>query len=344
MAISSDRVALNPMVQEIGAASREPALPSVFVLDPYHKDALEVLNAATDINLVLPGDSRRNMYYEQATVILLRSESRLRASDLQKCKKLQAIVKQGVGTDNIDLQEAKKLGIKVFNTPGLNSEAVAELSISLALSLARRIPEIDRRLRNGESIVRSQTLGISLYGKTLGLVGMGAIAFSLAKKWIAAMDGHVVGFDPFYNEKMWSGLPQERISCVETLQEMLGAADVVSIHAPLTEKTRDMISTPQFAMMKQNAILINAARGGIVNEKALQATLREGKLFGVGLDALEIEPPTLTSCRDLLEFPIVVITPHIGASTIENQSRSGVATVEIALSLARGQETGNRVV
>ncbi|KAH8178375.1 d-isomer specific 2-hydroxyacid dehydrogenase, NAD binding domain-containing protein [Sarocladium implicatum] len=344
MAIQTDSNTFNPMAKELGSGSREPTLPSVFVLDPYHRDAIEVLSAAGDIDLVLPGDSRRDAYYEEATVILLRSETQIRARDLQKCKKLQAIVKQGVGTDNIDVKAAKELGIKVYNTPGLNSETVAELSITLALSLARRIPEIDRRLRSGESIVRSQTLGISLYGKTLGLVGMGAIACSLAKKWIAAMDGNVVGFDPFYNEKMWSSLPQDKITRVESLEEMLAAADVVSIHVPLTEKTRNMISTAELALMKRNAILINAARGGIVNEKALLATLKEGKLFGVGLDALEIEPPTLESCRELLSFPNVIVTPHVGASTVENQSRSGVATVEIALSLARGQEAGNRVV
>ncbi|KAL2213231.1 hypothetical protein CC79DRAFT_1327103 [Sarocladium strictum] len=344
MALQETRAASVNLSQGPGNQQHAPALPAIFVLDPYHQDAISTLSAAEDIDIVLPGDSRRHMYYEQATVILLRSETRITAEDIKSCKKLEAIVKQGVGTDNIDLKAAEEAGVKVFNTPGLNSETVAELSISMALALARRIPEIDRRIRSGEPLIRSQTLGVSLYGKTLGLVGMGAIANSLAKKWIGAMDGQIVGYDPYYNEKMWSSFPADKVRRVSSLDEMLQVADVVSIHVPLTDTTRDMISTSQLQLMKSNAILINAARGGIVNEKALVDTLKAGRLFGVGLDALEVEPPTLQTCQDLLSFPNVLITPHVGASTIENQSRSGVATVEIALNLARGQESGNRVI
>lgn len=342
----SKTIALNRTIIGCGTGLHAPVPPAVFVLDPYHSDAIAALTAAEDIALILPGDARRSMYYEEATVLLVRSETRITKSDIEKCQKLHAIVKQGVGTDNIDLEAAANAGIKVFNTPGLNSEAVAELSLSMALSLARRIPEIDRRLRRGESVTRSQTLGISLYKKTLGLVGKGAIAFSFAKKWVTAMDGQVIGFDPNYNKDLWSTLPAHKVYHANTVDEVLRAADVVSVHVPLTKATTNMISTPQFEIMKQDAILINAARGGIINEEALIATLKADRLFGVGLDAMEVEPPTLQTCQRLLGFPNVVITPHIGASTIENQSRSGVATAQIALSLARGQpeNAGNRVV
>jgi D-3-phosphoglycerate dehydrogenase len=344
MALQSDTRADNGMPKGLGKTQPGRELPAIFVMDAYHKDAIETLSAADDVDLVLPGDIRRTLFHEQATVLLLRSETRITADDIKKCQKLQAIVKQGVGTDNIDLKAAAEAGVKVFNTPGLNSEAVAELSISMALALARRIPEIDRRIRSGESIVRSQTLGISLYGRTLGLVGMGAIAFALATKWVGAMDGKVIGYDPYCNESVWTALPSDKVRRVSSLEDMLEAADVVSIHVPLTDTTRNMISGPQLGKMKQNAILINAARGGIVNEEALVKTLKAGRLFGVGLDALKVEPPTLQTCGELLQFSNVIVTPHIGASTMENQSRSGVATVQIALSLARGREAGNRVV
>ncbi|KAK0382992.1 hypothetical protein NLU13_8908 [Sarocladium strictum] len=319
-------------------------LPAIFVLDPYHADAIATLKAAKDIDLVLPGDARRSRYHDEATVLVIRSESRISRDDIQKCRKLQAIVKQGVGTDNIDHEAAREAGVKVFNTPGLNSESVAELSIAMALALARRLPEVDRRLRGGEAIVRSQTLGVSLYGKTLGLVGMGAIASVLARKWIGAMDGHVIGYDPYFSEALWSSVPAGRFRRVAELDDVLAAADVVSIHTPLTSSTRNMISAPQLGKMKQDAILLNAARGGIVNEDDLLDTLKAGRLFGVGLDAMVVEPPTAQTCEALLDFPRVLITPHIGASTKDNQSRSGVAAVEIALGAARGQELGNRVV
>ncbi|KAH7028938.1 D-isomer specific 2-hydroxyacid dehydrogenase [Microdochium trichocladiopsis] len=344
MALQDSRIASASLFNEGDSGQHADVRPAIFVLDPNYSDAISTLSAANDIDFVLPGDSRRHIDYEQATVLLLRSKTQITAEDIKSYKKLEAIVKQGVSTDNIDLRAAADASVKVFNTPGLNSETVAELSISMALALARRIPKIDRRIRSGEPIIPSQALGVSLYGKTLGLVGMGAIASSLAKKWIGGMDGRTAGYDPYYNEKMWSSFPADKVRRVSFLDEMPKVADVVSIHVPLTDTTRDMISTPQLNLMKPNVILINAARGGIANEKALVETLKGRKLFGVGLDTLEVEPPTLQTCKDLLSFPNVLVTPHIGASIIENQSQSGLATVEMALSLARGQESGSRVV
>lgn len=326
-------------------ASRLNASPlrSLFVLDPYHQDAIVALRAATDLDVVLPGDVRLSKFRDEANVLLIRSDTPITAEDIHKCQKLEAIVKQGVGTDNIDLQAASQAGIGVYNTPGLNSEAVAELSMTLALALARRVSEIDRRVRAGESIIRSQTLGVSLYGKTLGLIGMGAIALAFARKWIGSAEGQIVGYDPYYREEQWSEFPSGKVRRVEKLDELLEVADVISIHVPLNNTTMNMISGPQLEKMKREVILINAARGGIVNEQALCQALEAGKLFGVGLDAMEVEPPTLKSCGKILDFPNVLITPHIGASTVENQSRSGVATAKVALSLARGEKAGNRV-
>lgn len=315
--------------------------PAVYVLDPYHTDAVRALQGCPAIQLTLPDDPEKHKYVDHATVLLVRSETQIKAADVAKCKKLQCIVKQGVGVDNIDLEACRAAGIRVFNTPGLNSEAVAELCLALALSLSRRVAEIDRQIRQGGRIVRSKTLGRSLYKKTLGIVGMGGIGLAFAKKWVGAMGGKVIGFDPYSDGSPWSTMASFRR--VDTLQELLRTCDVVSLHVPLTKDTKNLISDAEFELMPPETILLNCARGGIVNEEALLRALKAGKLFGVGLDAMLVEPPTLDAYRDLLSASNVVVTPHVGASTMENQSQSGLAAVEIALEYVRGNERGNRV-
>ncbi|KAF9772733.1 hypothetical protein IL306_009545 [Fusarium sp. DS 682] len=317
--------------------------PSVYVLDPYHSDAIAALEQASDINVVLPTDTKKNEYAENATAVMLRSETRLGANELAKCKKLRYIVKQGVGVDNIDLEAAAQAGIKVYNTPGLNGEAVAELTLALALTLSRRVAEIDRRTRNGELIVRSQTLGKSLYKKTLGVVGMGNIGLAVAKKWIGAMEGKIIAYDPFSDGKRWLSMFGESFSQTSTLHDLLKQSDVVTLHLPLTKGTENIISSAEFEVMKDGAILLNCARGGIVDENALLTALKNGKLFGAGLDAMVTEPPTVEAYPELLSLPNVVLTPHVGASTVENQSQSGMAVAEITMALLRGEEKGNRV-
>ncbi|RGP76557.1 hypothetical protein FLONG3_5219 [Fusarium longipes] len=317
--------------------------PSVYVLDPYHPDALAALKQCTEIITILPTDPEKQKYTENATAIMLRSETRLGAEQLSQCMKLKFIVKQGVGVDNIDLEAAASHGIKVYNTPGLNGEAVAEHTLTLALTLARRITEIDRRIRNGESIVRSQTLGKSLFRKTLGVVGMGNIGFAVAKKWRGAMDGKVIAYDPFSDGKHWRSTFGDSFTQVSSLHDVLKASDVVTLHIPLTSSTENSISTKEFDMMNNGAILLNCSRGGIVDEAALLKALKSGKLFGVGLDAMVTEPPTLEAYPELLAQPNVILTPHVGASTMENQSQSGLAVVDITLALLRGEDKGNRV-
>ncbi|KAF5635875.1 SER3-3-phosphoglycerate dehydrogenase [Fusarium sp. NRRL 52700] len=318
--------------------------PTVYVLDPYHRDAIAALEQSSDVNVVLPTNPTKNRYTENATAVMLRSETRLGADELAKCKKLKYMVKQGVGVDNIDLKAAAAAGIKVYNTPGLNGEAVAELTIALALTLSRRVAEIDRRTRSGETIVRSQTLGKSLFKKTLGVVGMGNIGLAVAKKWVGAMEGNIVAYDPFSDGKQWlSTFGESRFRQVSKLHDLLRTSDVVTLHLPLTKDTENIISTAEFAAMRDGAILLNCARGGIVDEGALLAALKSGKLFGAGLDAMVVEPPTVEAYPELLALPNVVLTPHVGASTVENQSQSGLAVAEITMALLRGEEKGNRV-
>ncbi|KAF5642452.1 pathway-specific regulatory [Fusarium tjaetaba] len=313
--------------------------PTVYVLDPYHPDAIAALQQSTDINVVLPTDPNKIQYAENSTAVMLRSETRLGADELAKCKRLKYIVKQGVGVDNIDLKAAAEAGIKVYNTPGLNGEAVAELTLALALTLSRRVAEIDRRTKNGEVIVRSQTLGKSLFKKTLGVIGMGNIGLAVAKKWVGAMEGSIVAYDPFSDGKQWlSTFGETRFRQVSKLHDLLRASDVVTLHLPLTKDTENIISTAEFGAMRDGAILLNCARGGIVNEDALLTALNSGKLFGAGLDAMMVEPPTIEAYPELLALPNVVLTPHVGASTVENQSQSGMAVAEITMALLRDHD------
>jgi D-3-phosphoglycerate dehydrogenase / 2-oxoglutarate reductase len=315
-------------------------LPSVYVLDPYHLDAVEALRRERGIRLVLPPDARKDEALDRATAILLRSDTRVTAEDIGKAgSSLKFICKQGVGYDNVDVAAAKARKIGVYNTPGINSESVAELTIALALCIARRITEFDCKIRSGEKVVRSQMLGKSLFRKTLGIIGMGAIGREVAKKWTSAMNGTVIGFDPIAAEGAWTDIfDATTFTRATSLTDLVRTADVISLHVPLTEHTRNMISEQEFAIMKEDAILLNCARGGIVDETALLQALDSGKLYGAGLDAMVYEPPTLRDYgQTLLTHPRVVMTPHIGASTDDMQSLTGRRAVEIMMDLVHGR-------
>lgn len=316
--------------------------PTITVLDPYHPDVIDRLQHDASINVVLNTDEEFPAY-EDADAIMIRSETHLGETEFGKYHNLKYVVKQGVGMDNIDLEAAKRAGVEIYNTPGLNSEAVAELALSLALCLGRRICEIDRSIRSGKKVVRSQTLGRSLFRKKLGVIGMGNIGFVLAQKWVHAMGGSIVAYDPYYKGKSWSTLLGREATQVNTLEELLKVSDVISLHVPLTSSTKNLLSTAEFASMKQDAILLNCARGGIIDEDALLDALSSGRLAGAGLDAMSIEPPTKDAYNDLLQMENVIITPHIGASTIENQARSGMAVVDIVMDLLGGRKVESRV-
>ena len=312
------------------------AKPAVYVLDPYHEDAIALLKATDWIDPVLPNDPRKADWHQQAVGVILRSDTRLTDADFRAASQLRVVVKQGVGVDNIDLKAAKAAGVAVHNTPALNSESVAEFSLALALSLSRRVTEVDRRVRKGEKIVRSTTLGLSLFQKTVGVIGMGNIGKIAAKKWIGACDAKVIGYDPAAPQGVWNQgeIPHVRVN---TVDELLKISDVITLHVPLLDSTRGMIGAREFGLMKDKAILINAARGGVVDEKALLQELRKKRLWGAVLDAMEVEPPTLEAYGDFLELDNVIMTPHIGASTIENQSNSGLAVVKSLLAVLQGK-------
>lgn len=316
------------------------AKPKVYMLNPYHSDAINLLRTSPEVDSVLPDDPKSQSWHQDAQGILIRSDTKITAEDFTLAKDLKVIVKQGVGVDNIDLVAAKEHGVIICNTPAMNSEAVAELTLTLALCVARRVVEIDRKLLRGKRLVRSALLGQSLHGKTLGIVGMGNIGRAVAKKWVGAMEGKIIAFDPLVPNGAWEDLEHRR---VVDLDELLRCSDVVSLHVPLTNTTRGLIGKREFGLMRKNSIFLNCARGGLVDEEALLEALEEEKLFGAALDAMETEPPTLKAYNQLLACENLILTPHVGATTEENQSASGKVAVETLLAVLRGESVTNRV-
>jgi len=201
----------------------------------------------------------------------------------------------------------------VCRTPGVNSDAVAELAMALALSASRRVTELDRRIRAGDPVARPNFLAVELFQKTIGVIGVGDIGSRVARRWQAAFAARVLGYDPYK-----SNLPCEQ---VPTLEALLSQSDLVTLHVPLNDETRHMIGARELGQMKKNAVIVNTCRGGVIDEAALYEALKAGRLFGAGIDVWEDEEPPRKD-HPLLGLPNVVATPHVAGNTFETQARS----------------------
>jgi D-3-phosphoglycerate dehydrogenase len=255
------------------------------------------------------------------------------AEALKSADRLKVIARYGVGYDKVDLQAAREKGIVVTNTPGANSVSVAELAIGLMLTLARGIPESITAIHQGEW---PRPCGLSLEGKTVGIVGLGAVGRQLAKR-LAAFDCTLVAYDPFPNE----AFAKKYAIRLAGLDELLPVSDFVSLHLPVLPDTREMVNADFLRKMKPGAILINTARGELVNEKDLYDALEAGHLRGVGLDTFQKEPPDLTN--PLLTLPQVICTPHLGAQTDSATNNMGRMAMEDCLAVLRNEKPKYRV-
>jgi len=224
---------------------------------------------------------------------------------LKKLSSIKVISRCGSGMDNVDLEAASKLGIKVYNTPDAPTEAVAELTIGLLLSLLRKIPLMDRELRTG---TWKKRMGNLLSGKQVGIIGYGRIGRKVAE-FLKTMNAQVFFYDPFVSEEETS------TGSKEGFQELLETSDIVTLHLSLAKKNRGLLGPQEFSQMKQGALLINCSRGGIVDENALYSALKEGKLSGAAVDVFENEP-YLGPLKDLDN---VILTPHIGSYARETR-------------------------
>lgn len=249
---------------------------------------------------------------------------------LDSCPKLKVISRYGAGYDRVDLRAAKKHQITVTNTPGVNAQAVGELAFGLILCSARKIASLDNQLRNGKWV---RSTGIELFGKTLGIVGLGAIGKVVAN-CAKGFGMDVMAYDPFID----TGYCQKQEIRSVTLGELIRCSNIITLHLPLNADTMHLINAERISGMQDGAIIVNASRGGIIDEAAAYQALKSGKLGGLGLDAFETEPP---EASPLFELPNVTVTPHTGAHTKEATENMANTAVKNLIDVLSGRECPN---
>ena len=307
----------------------------IYVLDALHPSGVEYAEKRAEV--IRWSDPRVKNWHEDADGVMVRGTP-IRAADLARAKKLRVISKQGVGIDNIDVAAARAHGVTVCRTPGVNSEAVAELALTLGLCVTRRVAEFNRRIHDGEIVERANILGLEMMEKTVGIIGMGNIGTRVARKWRGAFEARILAYDPYVPANHWPDIQHERVA---SLADMLPRVDLLTLHLPLTDESRGMIGAVALAQMKPTAVLVNTARGGIVDEAALYQAIASGRLYGAGLDVFAHEPPT--TANPLLQLPTVVVTPHAGAGTHDTQIRSSMRVAEQLFDALEGREPLGRV-
>nr|WP_315593114.1 hydroxyacid dehydrogenase [uncultured Cupriavidus sp.] len=253
-----------------------------------------------------PQEVERIMAAEPVDAVISRTVT-LSAQAIASCPTLKVISKHGVGVSNIDVDAATQRGIPVYVTPGANAQSVAEMTLGLMFAAARRIGWMDGELHAGRWS-RAQD-GVELQGKTIGLVGFGQVGQRVAAVCLA-LGMNVVAYDPALAAGQG---PVDGATVVASLDALLAQADVLSLHVPLNRHTRNMLGEAQFNLMPKGAILVNTARGEVVDEAALVAALQDGRLFAAGLDTMAVEP--LPADSPLAKLKNVVLTPHVGGST-----------------------------
>ncbi len=307
----------------------------VLVSDHLHEAGIELLRQHVEVEVAV-GLSKEELIerVRDKDALLVRSATRVTRDVIEAAKNLKVIGRAGVGVDNIDIKAATERGIIVVNAPEASSITVAEHTIGLMLALARRIPQANASLKAGKW-EKKKFMGVELRGKTLGVIGMGRIGSQVVRK-AKAFEMRCIAYDPYISRKLAEELGVE----VVELDELLARSDFVTVHVPLTEQTRHLIDAEAIAKMKDGAYIVNAARGGVVDEAALYDALRSGKLAGAALDVFEKEPPF---GNPLLELESCIVTPHLGASTEEAQRYASLIACEEVLRVLRGEPPRNVV-
>ncbi|ORB49399.1 phosphoglycerate dehydrogenase [Mycobacteroides saopaulense] len=300
--------------------------PVVLIADKLAQSTVEALGDGVEVRWV-DGPDRPALLaaVPDADALLVRSATTVDAEVLAAGTKLKIVARAGVGLDNVDVKAATARGVLVVNAPTSNIHSAAEHAVTLLLSTARQIPAADASLK-AHTWKRSSFNGTEIFGKTVGVVGLGRIGQLFAQR-LAAFGTHIVAYDPYVSAARAAQLGIELL----TLDELLGRADFISVHLPKTPETAGLIGKEALAKTKPGVIIVNAARGGLIDEAALADAIRSGHVRGAGLDVFATEP-----CTDspLFELDQVVVTPHLGASTSEAQDRAGTdvaASVQLAL-------------
>jgi D-3-phosphoglycerate dehydrogenase len=300
----------------------------VLVSDPLAEEGLELLRKACDVDVKtdLKEDELCRIIGDY-DALLVRSGTEVTAKVIGAGNRLKFIGRAGAGVDNIDTDAATRKGIIVANAPEGNTLAATEHTMAMMLSLARNIPQANVSLKKKEW-KRSKFMGVELNDKTLGIVGFGRIGREVAKR-ANALDMKCVAYDPFISKERAAQLGVQ----VMTLEELFRVADVITVHTPLIKETRHIVNTKSIATMKDGVRIINCARGGIVDEKALFDAIKSGKVAGAALDVFETEPPLESP---LLALDQVIVTPHLGASTVEAQQNVAISVARQCISVLQG--------
>lgn len=291
----------------------------VLVTDPIHEDGIKKLEEFADVEVATDLDQEALIKkIPEFDAIIVRSATKVGKGELDAAENLKIIVRAGVGLDNIDLDAAEEKDIKVENTPEAPTTAVAELTIGLMLAWARKIPEADKAMKEGKWI-KSELAGTELKDKTLGIIGTGRIGREVAQR-AKTLGMNLLGYDVEKSDKF-----KEMSGEYVELEELLQNSDYVTLHVPLIPPTEHMIGEKELDLMKSTAVLVNAARGPIVDEEALIKALENEKIAGACIDVYEHDSPEESS---LTQLDNVILTPHLGASTKEAQRTAGILAAE----------------
>ncbi len=312
-------------------------LKKVLISDPLSNKGIEILGRAkglkVEIHTGLSPEELKKIIPEYDAIVI-RSETKLKSEIIEAAGRLKVIGGAGIGLDNVDLPAATKKGIVVMNTPQENAVAAAEHTLALMLSAARKIPQATASMKAGKW-EKKRFMGVELYDKILGVIGIGVIGTIVVER-ARALKMKVIGYDPFLTREVAEKKGFELVG----LDELYARSDFITVHTPLTEETRNLIERNAFRKMKDGVILINCARGGIINEKDLYDAVKEGKVAGAGLDVFEKEPAI---GNPLFELEEVIHTPHLGASTGEAQENVSIAIARQVVDYLTGGEARNAV-
>ena len=308
----------------------------ILITDGLSTNGQAILREETYVELQngISADELLNVIGEYDALIV-RGRTKVNARVLAAAPCLKVVGRAGVGVDNIDLYAARERGVIVVNTPEATTVSVAEQTLALMLSLARNIPTADASMKAGNWLKNSLN-GTELYRKTLGIIGIGRIGNAVAER-VGVFRMHVIGYDPLLSAEQI----RKNGAVPVTLEGLFAQSDYISLHVPLTDKTRGMIDEAALRKMKPGVRIICAARGGIIDEDALLAALESGQVAGAALDVFAQEPPGLTP---LVAHPKVIASPHIGAQTIEAQVRAAEDVAQEVLNALRGEKLRWQVV
>jgi len=306
-------------------------MEKVVITQPLHVDGMKVLEGKAKVEISNTGKPQEMLpYLLDAAGLIIRIGSIDRETMLA-AKNLKVIGRPGVGVDDVDMATATELGIPVVIAPGANTLSVAEHALALMFAAAKDIVRSDKKTRAGEFNIRSSFKAFELRGKTLGLVGYGNIGSELAKM-CSALSMKVIVYDPFVKPEAVEALGYRHEA---ELDGVLSQADVISLHVPLTDKTRNLIGEREFGLMKSQAILVNCARGGVVDEVALAEALKNDVIHSAAFDVLQVEP--MQPEHPLMELDNFIITPHMAGQTKEAASAVATMAAEGVLAVINGQ-------